>query len=177
MKRKLTAAAAAALLTAGMLTLSSCSAVEQFLLGLLSRKPITEENNNMKAESFDSISIGIVADIAATMEYEVLRTDSGAQVSYYIIPWSDEDTPKDEFLQQRAEGGEELYEQLLDLVNECDVKSWDGFSGYDPDVLDGSSATINAVIDGEEISAHGNNSFPEGYSDFVRALRKILDEG
>ena len=107
----------------------------------------------------------------------MLRTDSGAQVSYYIIPWSDEDTPKDEFLQQRAEGGEELYEQLLDLVNECDVKSWDGFSGYDPDVLDGSSATINAVIDGEEISAHGNNSFPEGYSDFVRALRKILDEG
>ena len=132
----------------------------------------------MKAESFDSITVDIVSDIAATMEYEVLRTDGGAQLSYYILAWNiDEGTPKDEYLQDRREGGEDFYNELLDLVNECHVKEWDGFSGYDPDILDGSSATINAVIDGEEISAHGNNSFPEGYSGFLRALRKMLEEG
>ena len=177
-KRKIKTAAAAVLLAGSMLTLGSCGLpgelLNAFVSGLFRD---TGRTGAMQAQSFDSITVDIVGDEAATREYEILRTDGGARLSYYIISWGDDgDTPKDEYLNMRREGGEDFYNELLGLVNECHVKEWDGFSGYDPDVLDGSSASISAVIDGGEIHAHGNNSFPEGYSDFVRALREMLKE-
>lgn len=48
---------------------------------------------------------------------------------------------------------------------------WAGFSGHDPNVLDGSSFRLEAVLaDGTRIEAHGENKFPPNYRDVMSAL-------
>ena len=130
----------------------------------------------MKAESFDSIIIDENGTTAETSEYEVLRTSDGVRISHYVLAWDIGDTPKDEYLTRRTEGGEELYLRVLDLVNKCEVKSWDGFSKSDPYVLDGTMFTMTGNIDGKDISASGSNAFPQGFSEFEKELRDILYE-
>lgn len=69
-------------------------------------------------------------------------------------------------------------EALSALVAELALSEWDGFDQTDPDVLDGSSFSLDAAFeDGSTLTAHGSNSFPEGYSekaarmeDFFKAL-------
>ena len=49
---------------------------------------------------------------------------------------------------------------------------WAGFSGHDPNVLDGSNFRLEATLaDGTRIEAHGENKFPPNY----RAVMSALD--
>ncbi len=188
MNRKITYTAAAALVTASMLTLSSCSFIDSFLayglsgiFGQGANTPASGGNNtgddNMKTTSFESIIIDITGTEAATHEYEVLRTDGGVRISYYYGPWNySDDEPKENYLEMRAEGGSELYEQVLGLVNDCSVKKWDGFSKSASGVLDGEMFSMSGTIDGENISAHGSNAFPKGFREFTDALWDIMKE-
>ncbi len=164
-----------AVVMASVLTLSSCSVIDR-LLALLMSGTVTEEDD-MKAKEFDSIIIDIQGTEAATQEYEVLRTDDGVRISYYYGPWNyNDDEPKEDYLEMRAEGGSELYEQLLDLVNDHKVKKWDGFSKSASGVLDGEMFSMSGTIDGKDIYAHGSNAFPEGFRQFTAALWDIMKE-
>ena len=62
-------------------------------------------------------------------------------------------------------------EQAKAILEEYGVGGWAGFSGYDPNVLDGSSFRLEAVLaDGTRIEAHGENKFPPNYRDVMSAL-------
>lgn len=73
---------------------------------------------------------------------------------------------------------EPVLEQLSALAAQYRLDRWNGFDKNKKNVRDGSSFTLNMELaDGGTISAHGNNAFPENYSDvhsFVRALYQDL---
>ena len=61
--------------------------------------------------------------------------------------------------------------QARAILEEYGVGGWAGFSGHDPNVLDGSSFRLEAVLaDGTRIEAHGENKFPPNYRDVMSAL-------
>ena len=67
--------------------------------------------------------------------------------------------------------GPELLEQARAILEEYGVGGWAGFSGHDPNVLDGSSFRLEAALaDGTRIEAHGENKFPPNYRDVMSAL-------
>lgn len=69
-------------------------------------------------------------------------------------------------------------ERVLELMNTCDVMSWDGFHGAHPkNVSDGTMFFIKATVNGgHSVSAEGSANYPKGYSEFVRTLDEILKE-
>lgn len=62
-----------------------------------------------------------------------------------------------------------------------DLSAWDGFSGDNPDMLDGESFHLDITYaDGAGISAWGSNAFPEGYFNTKSAIDdffcKLMEE-
>ena len=75
----------------------------------------------------------------------------------------------EEVYQEQA--GPELLEQAKAILEEYGVGGWAGFSGHDPNVLDGKSFRLEATLaDGTRIEAHGENRFPPNYRDVMSAL-------
>ena len=71
----------------------------------------------------------------------------------------------------KIESGTGLLEEARAILEEYGVGGWAGFSGHDPNVLDGSSFRLEAVLaDGTRIEAHGENKFPPNYRDVMGAL-------
>lgn len=70
-------------------------------------------------------------------------------------------------------------EDFIELMNTCKVNRWNDFHGEHPkNVKDGIMFDFTATVNGTQtISADGSANFPEGYSDFVRELDRILAEG
>ena len=61
------------------------------------------------------------------------------------------------------------------LIADCGLWDWNGFSGSNPDVLDGESFSLSASFaDGREIRAWGSNSFPEGYFHADQAIEDFF---
>ncbi len=81
------------------------------------------------------------------------RTPEGTRVELELY--------HEEVYQEQA--GPELLEQAKAILEEYGVGGWAGFSGHDPNVLDGSSFRLEAVLaDGTRIEAHGEKtSFPK----------------
>ena len=74
-------------------------------------------------------------------------------------------------LPHSGQAGPELLEQARAILEEYGVGGWAGFSGHDPNVLDGSSFRLEATLaDGTRIEAHGENKFPPNYRDVMSAL-------
>ena len=171
-KRKLRLAAAIALTTAVILALGSCALLDQLLIVLLGGQ---DKNSDMKINEFESVEICMYTDEAGTRSIKAEKTDNGADISYYAGLWEFyDDIEQEDCLEQRINGGKELYERVLELANTYQIKSWDGFSESNSDILDGSSFNFYATLDGENIHAHGSNAFPEGYREFKNALWDIL---
>ena len=62
-------------------------------------------------------------------------------------------------------------EALRALIDGCDLWSWNGFRGSNPDVLDGEGFDMSATFaDGMKLCARGSNAFPEGYAAGERAI-------
>ena len=62
-------------------------------------------------------------------------------------------------------------EALRALIDECDLWSWNGFAGSNPNILDGESFSLNASFaDGTELSAWGSNAYPKGYGAGAQAI-------
>lgn len=174
MNRKITHAAAAALITASMLTLSSCSFIDDFLASGLSG--IFRHAEDTKITEMEEVEIRLYVDEGAKA-YKVEKNGSGVTVSYYRGLWEfSDDIDREDCLEQRVEGGEDLYKRILDKANSCKMKSWDGFSETNDSVVDGSSFNFSATLDGKDIRAHGSNAYPDGFRDFRDEIIKILDE-
>jgi len=69
----------------------------------------------------------------------------------------------------------ELTRELQLLIEQHELRKWDGFSQTDSMVLDGSGFSLNiAFADGSGIAAHGSNSFPDGFSDAKSAIDELF---
>lgn len=67
-----------------------------------------------------------------------------------------------------------VLEQLEMIAGKYDLVSWDGFNESSSGVLDGSAFSLSMTLaDGRTITAHGNNAFPEGYSEAVSEILEI----
>lgn len=65
--------------------------------------------------------------------------------------------------------------RLERLIADFGLWDWNGFSGSNPDVLDGESFSLSASFaDGREIKAWGSNSFPAGYFDAAQAIEEFF---
>jgi|GEM_PF-1778897 len=126
---------------------------------------------------FQRLTLSLTGSMANIREYEVQRTDDGAVLSLYDGWWDREDpNDRETYLARRISGGEDLYQAVLDLLNECGVSGWDGFSESDPNVLDGESFSLAVELSPERtITAHGSNAWPDGYHEFYQGLNALLD--
>ncbi len=106
-----------------------------------------------------------------TGETEIVMKDGKAEVSQYGIRYSQDEDRR--VLEKRAVCGAE---EILKLLNDCKLLSWDGFHGPHPKgVLDGTMFTLNATVnEGRRIYASGSENFPRHYRDFTDGLYNIL---
>lgn len=123
-----------------------------------------------KITDFEIITLNISAMRFAS-EYEIVREGSKAVISEYQRIYRDGKENKDLIRQTSCD-----QIAILELLEKCRVRKWDGFSGANPPgVLDGEMFSFKAKVnDGKDIIADGSNNFPSHYKDFSFALRDML---
>ena len=106
-------------------------------------------------------------------EYEILPSEGGYTLSRYEMVYG-EGTAKRRLTDSAACSSEEV----LALLNDCQVMKWDGFDGPHPKgVLDGTMFRFDArVNDGKSIQAQGSQNFPKHFHDFEQGLYTLLSE-
>lgn len=58
-------------------------------------------------------------------------------------------------------------ENLQNILNKYNIKSWNGFEKYNKNVLDGNSFSLSIIYnDDSEISASGYMAWPDNYKEF-----------
>lgn len=71
--------------------------------------------------------------------------------------------------------GGELMQELLAIYDAHSLWKWDGFSGTDSMILDGSGFSLHVrFADGTGISASGSNCYPTGYSEAADAIDELF---
>ena len=125
---------------------------------------------------FKRVTLRVSGMMASATEYEALKTAQGVEVSLYDGPWVyHEGTSRESCLQARKKGGEALYYEMAEFFDKIEIEKWDGFSKSNSMVLDGYTFSFEAeTADGKTIYAHGSNSYPSHYDDFVNYIRDIL---
>ena len=129
--------------------------------------------------SFKSFRLSITTDAAGEDIYEAICEEDHTTLQHYHLLqfW---DSSLDDYAEQRfdevsVEGGEELTKQILDLLNEYDISSWDGFYESDDNVCDGGGFSFSLILgDQTEISAGGSNAYPKGYTGFKNSLYELI---
>lgn len=137
---------------------------------------LEKENQNMNVENLEYCYIEESGTMASSIAYEIKKTENGATLSFYSGNWLYDDVLElEDCLAKRIDGDQHFYNELVQIFNENQIMSWDGFDKTNPNVLDGYSFNMRAVIDDDkEITAHGNNSYPETYQTFISALHTYL---
>ncbi len=70
---------------------------------------------------------------------------------------------------------DQLLQDLTDLYKSLRLAEWDGFSRYNTLEQDGYSFTLSiSFADGKDMSARGENVFPERYKEFKAKLKEIF---
>ena len=128
------------------------------------------KKDNIK--SFDRINLRL-SGMRGTEEYELVCMGEMTEVSHYRLIY--EDMIEKRRLERRAECYTEMITELLNL---CDVSSWDGFSGAHPrGVRDGIMMRFTAEVnDGKVINASGSENFPKKYKEFRNAVMDIFNK-
>ena len=122
-------------------------------------------------ESFESVLLHI-SGMRFRSEYEILKKEDKAEISEYEIRIVDR---KDERVLQRQTMCD--LETILKLFNDCKLLSWDGFVGNHPKgVTDGTMFTLEAILNGKRIYAHGSENFPRHYQELTDGICAILAE-
>lgn len=68
-----------------------------------------------------------------------------------------------------------LMQQLQSLIDQHQLRNWDGFHETDSNVLDGYGFGLTiAFTDGSVVSASGSNSFPDGFSESKRVIDELF---
>lgn len=78
---------------------------------------------------------------------------------------------------------EKEFAELCELIDELDLYLWDGFSGFNDDILDGYSFDLSIIYDdGYSVEASGYETFPSGYfyaesciAEYLYALAGVED--
>ena len=92
------------------------------------------------------------------------RTAEGTLVHLWLYYEDEYETTESPELMERAEA----------ILSTYNVRSWNEFSGCDPNVLDGSSFYLEVIYtDGTRLEARGCNSFPENYRAVMSALNEL----
>lgn len=67
-----------------------------------------------------------------------------------------------------------VLDQLEQIAGNYAMVNWDGFDKSNSDILDGSGFYLSMTLtDGRTITAHGNNAFPNGYSEAKLEILEI----
>lgn len=144
-----------------------------FLLG--ASACVKGESKIKKITSFEKITL-TVSGMRMGEGYELVRTDDGYTLSQYsgFFNMDDEDS-KEENLINRVTLGQQEYQKMIELLNECNFGSWNGFDRANRHVLDGEMFTLKATVNGSQrIYASGSNAFPKHYREFYSALTEML---
>lgn len=123
-----------------------------------------------KIESFDVVTLREMG-MRSTREWEITPNGDEAEISLYSILFrQNEDVRK---LEKRAVCP---VSEALELLNSCNLLSWDGFVGNHPrGVKDGTVFDLKATVNGEKkIRAHGSQNFPKGYREFTDGLYELI---
>ena len=120
--------------------------------------------------SFEKISLR-TSGMRSTELYEILWKDTGAELSFYRMNYANR--KEEQVLEKRVICDKE---EILKLLNQCRILSWDGFHGEHPrGVLDGTMFSFEAIVDdGRQIRADGSQNFPTHYRDFTDTLNQWL---
>lgn len=107
-----------------------------------------------------------------TIEYEIVTRGDEAELSLYEIRFTDGADRRR--LEKRTCCPAE---EILAVLNRCEVLCWDGFFGRHPKhVTDGTMFTLTADVNGgRRIRAEGSQNFPKHFREFEDALRLLLD--
>ena len=129
-----------------------------------------------KMFEFKRVTLRVSGMMASATEYEALKTAQGVEVSCYDGPLVyHEGTSRESCLKVRKKGRDTLYYELAEFFDKIEIEKWDGFSKSNSMVLDGYSFSFEAeTVNGKTIYAHGNNSYPPHYGEFVNYLQDIL---
>ena len=124
---------------------------------------------------FKRITLRINGMMASTREYEVLKTVLGMEASMYDGSWQFNKMVSRKSCRQASERyNRQSYEFFCEKLEQWGVRKWDGFSGSNPDVLDGEMFSLDIELeDGSLMSAHGSNAYPPNYGRFEEMLRDL----
>lgn len=124
---------------------------------------------------FKRITLRINGMMASTREYEVLKTVLGMEASMYDGSWQFNKMVSRKSCRQASERyNRQSYELFCEKLEQWGVRKWDGFSGSNPDVLDGEMFSLDIELeDGSLMSAHGSNAYPPNYGRFEEMLRDL----
>lgn len=139
---------------------------EMFILLLGEFKDSTED-----ITEFEEILLK-VSGMRGTAEYEFTGSGEDVVLSRYRMKYVDGK-------EVREPDGRRLCEReaVLDLLEACGVRDWNGFAGNHPEnILDGDIFSFRAEINGRIIQAEGSANYPEGYKDFLHKLNQWLAE-
>jgi len=71
----------------------------------------------------------------------------------------------------------ELMQQLFAVVDDHNLRKWNGFDKFNSLVMDGSGFYLRIDFsDGTQIMARGSNSYPTGYGEAARAINDLFRE-
>ena len=99
--------------------------------------------------------------------YSVRAGDEGMLADFDLYCWYE--------IEGVALDGEDV-ESLRVLIDECDLWSWNGFSGSNSEILDGESFSLRiSFADGTELHAWGSNAWPKGYGAGAQAICAYFD--
>ena len=105
--------------------------------------------------------------------YEMLETGDNVEITLYRIAYVNR---KDSKIAEKSAVCE--VEEILELLNSCNVMGWNGFHGDHPrHVCDGEMFSLVADVNrGLQIKAEGSENFPRGYKELIARLNQILNE-
>ena len=124
-----------------------------------------------KVTSFTKVVLRIIA-MRYIHEYEIICNGTQSIVSLYNVYFCEHEDER-ELLEQKTIDSNEV----LSILNKCNIISWNGFYGKNPkNILDGYMFNFTACVNEDlKISAHGSNNYPRHYHDFKDEINNILN--
>ena len=131
------------------------------------------EKSPGRIRSFETVTLHI-SGMRHTGETEITMKGPEAEVAEYHIQYSGHEDRR--VLDRSALCPES---DILKLMNDCRLLSWDGFRGSHPKgVRDGIMFTLKASVNGgKSIYASGSENFPKHFREFRQGLHDILSSG